>query len=481
MNPELSKNLRILAISSTPASTKFLHRVRGYIEPQISMTVLTSEQLQQLSTGVKTSTIKKRFLLLPSIFISVVSISFLYLVQIITKNFNSGTSDTTPITKWFSYVYSIKIEKFYGKKLSNFERMLSSLKFPNIDRFLIQCQSITKLVISNGYNLLLLPGENILLGSPLIISHARKLNLPSVIYDFAQAEKSWKSIFTNPVVFIDRFQNFIAIRGWKKYEIQSGNSRFSLPIFAQTIAEVTGNSPRVPWSACGGIADEYLAPSERFYTFYNQTCMIDDGKINKIVSVEKSIAIQMQQTLETENTLGVSEQILILLPPDQFGRGNSGIDSIFSDWLSIVDRMLEISSEVISESTKIVAALHPRAEDRLQFLTELYPNIKFTKDDIVQEIVQSKLVFSSTSSLDEVAADLEIPTVIWNVYGYQLERNYQEFSFIECVDNRLDPTAALKHLINEPSNVLNVESFGTNLPSTLYAIAEKHGVFNANI
>lgn len=478
MGSEHVTPLRILSISSTPASTKFLHRVQAYLEPEISMRVLNSEQLLAVATSTNYSKISKRLLLLPSFFVSVVAVLILYIFEIFVGIRNKSRTESTPFTKWFSYIYSIKIDRFYDKQLNLYSRMLSTLRFPNIDRFLLQCEGISRLVESEKYDLLLLPGENILLGSPLIIRHAKRLQLPSVIYDFAQPEKSWKSIFTNPVVFLDKFQNFIAIHGWEKYKIQVGKSQFALPIFAQTIAEITGGSPVAPWSACGGLADEYLAPSERFVNYYNQLCNIDGNKIHKIISVEKSIAIEIQRQFDDTNNNTFSRQILVLLPPDQFGRGNSGIDSIFTDWLSIVDKMLEISKLICPTGMKIVAALHPRAEDSLEKLSQLYPDIHFTTEDIVLQIVKSRMVFSSTSSLDEVAADLEIPTVIWNVYGYQLERNYKEFSFIECVENRKDPSPTLKQLLSSPRNKINETQFGKNLSLTLQEISKKHTFSN---
>lgn len=443
------QKIRVLAVWGTGASEKFLKRIKSYLEPSFQVEVKSAHELTNYKDYSLSRWRFNRFVLRAiSHLITIVGIGIFFLSGIAGTRSKDSTEILSPIAAWYLWVAKHKLQISEGRPTNFAVRRIALLTARGFDPFFDQAQGLKWIQTQEDFDILLIPGENILLGSPVMIRQARLLKLPVVVYDFTtDAEKGWTNYFSNPNTRGDKVENFVAINGWPKYSKVIRGKRFGLPIFAQTLAELTGLSPEHPWSVCGGFADGYLAPTEKVLDFYINRCGISEEKVQRITAVEISM---IQRIREIQSEISAiqdtgTKNLLILLPPNQFTAGNKGIDSIFSDWASIVDSMVSIATEL--GDVNVVAALHPRAEDEHHALQARYPEVEFSVEDVVPLLANADLIFSSTSGLDELAATLKIPTVIWNVYGYELGRDFYDEKTLIGVPNRSNPLAALQECL----------------------------------
>lgn len=466
--------IKILALSGTASSDTFLHRVkyatRGYIDLEVTK---LQEATEVMSPAAKTPKLLISVYTLIGNLINIIGLGYFGLISSFHALRTGKTSESlTPLARWLHFTVGLNVANTLGGKLSPIEKILLkatswSAPIPSLRIFFRQYRALSLLLNQGNYDALLLPGENILLGSPLIITAAREFKVPVIVYDFtSEAESGWLNVFTSLTTFRAKMKNFIAVKSWPAYRKEVGGKLFSLPVSAQALAEVLNMRPQVPWSVCGGFADHYIATRQLEYDFYADYCGIARKKIHKAESVELSVARQIRSAPEL---LTPSKILLIMLPPDQFGGDEKGINSKFNNWIDVAKAFVDSSTTCIAKSVEVVVALHPRTEMYRDTLQAQFPRVRIHVGDTVKVMAQAEWIISGGSGLDVVAIDLGLPLLIWNVYGYERERSLTELHSVLTCSAGENLEEYVKKLISmgpsQSPNLPQSESLGSVLRS----------------
>lgn len=301
-----------------------------------------------------------------------------------------------------------------------------------LNKIIQQTRLFRKLISEDQPDIVLLSEENILHGAEYYTQICRDLGIPVVVYNYTNGvHQEFIAYFQKRRGIRQRISKYIGKLSWKKYNFQLENGEvLTLPLYAQALSELSQEKISEPWAGYCGLADLYLVASnaERFEC---QRANIPETKIEFIESIEVT-SIMSLRGVQNEPLI---MEILVLLPPNQFEGGKSKLNAIFESYEELIDSMIQETQKAITQNqviAKLTFALHPRTHHQLVYFKNKFPGVNFSVADITKDLATASMLVSYGSGINDVAINLGISVLNWDVYGYGYTWNGKKKQIIEA-------------------------------------------------
>lgn len=205
-----------------------------------------------------------------------------------------------------------------------------------------------------------------------------------------------------------------------------------------------------PWSGYCGNADHYFVASsseERAML----SAEISSEKISRIESIEATIIKQIRDKIPKPSKL----QILALLPPDQFEGENTTTFSGISCHMKQVESLIVAIEKVrnlFQSDFEVTYALHPRTFKSIETMRSQFPDKAFSTEDVTKELASTDLLISYGSALNQIALELNIDIINWDIFEYGYTTNP------ETAGSKVVHVESQENFINETLNLLKNSS-----------------------
>lgn len=296
---------------------------------------------------------------------------------------------------------------------------------------------LNKIYSKEKIQLTILPEDNLFYYSHIInyqsnIFQTKVLIIPfTIVNKFEWAEAFYQERAFNANHGINQFFKLI----FPNWTLEYKNKKLILPPIYILAAEYLNVTPEVPWLINSGASDFIAVENQFMHDYYLNsginisklilTGTLNDDKIFRMQSNKEKYLQGLEQALNCNLKKNI---VLVALPPNQFDLGvKSSVE--FSEYLELIDWMLNAVAQNICSNTTVLVNLHPRIrKEEVLPIIEKYQFI-YAHQPVEELIPLSHLYIAVVSATIRTALSCGVPVINYDSYHY----DYIDFNHLNGV------------------------------------------------
>lgn len=318
------------------------------------------------------------------------------------------------------------------------------------------------ILLFNKYKVdLIVLGEDGMGMNSSLTKAARHKKIPMIVfpYEFSTTKQIVESI----IRFKDYETDFGALHFWNRLALYLYPNKWSRNIQGKPILrtsgyhimaqELSGCSPKLPWTVHGGYANYLAAESPSMVQHYRNE-HIDSSKIVLTGSLAfDTLHEQLKKDPKLEmaylNTQAISSGELCILSafPGDYTKERKELCE-FNDYYEVLDYW--ISQLQIFTQAKLLFQAHPAlSQEYRDYLQNR--NITLLSDDIATLIPQCDVLITSVSSIIRMAIVCKKPVINYDIYHFNYP-DYLSVPGVIHVQDKMQFAAATNKIVSDPLN-----------------------------